>query len=185
MIRWFQNRFKVDDKAARGMIITKPYSSDKVIEGIFRGHWFHAKVDDKRSLFGIKGGRVLEILIAEGSRRPVENISDWRGYVFNGTVRNPSLKKIGDELLEKLDLLPLLSKPKPTPTVAELAASALKKSPFQGFCSDEGCFCYGEDLLVCKEFMTCQALDCHAGYKHKSRLDGVTIKQYPPKKRRK
>lgn len=164
------------------MIITKPHSKDGGIEGIFRGHWFQAQVSDEPSLFGIEGSRTHKLTVARGPSIPEAIVPALVGYQYDGEclICDEDYRGIVGALVLELDKLPILSKPKPTPTVAELAMWALKKSPFQGLYSDDGCFCYDEDLLTCKKFIACEPIDCHAGYKHKSRLDGITIKPYPP-----
>ena len=167
------------------MIVTKPYSEDKTIEGIFRGHWFSAEVEDSPSLFGIEGSRVTHLMISKDVRRPEILNGKSLGYCYTENmcvISDHNFIGIMAALMSKLINLPPLKRVPPTPNISQMVKSYINHSAFGGLYKD-GCCCWGDGIMECQKVINVDVSMCRAGYKHKSRLDGVTIKPYPPEKK--
>lgn len=169
------------------MIITKPHSKDETIEGIFRGHWFQAIVEDEPSPFGIRDGRVTELFLSENAEKPLELDSSlspyhWKdGQIHSSLIRMFKEEVVVEDLVLELEKLPLLTSIPETPDIQKMVKNYINRSPFSGLYK-EGCCCWGDRIMECQKVINTDISMCRAGYKHKSQLDGVTIKPYPPRR---
>ena len=167
------------------MIITIQHQKDGRIEGIFRGHWFSAVVYDEPSMFGINASRVDMLFIGKDAHSCSKLVPSTAGYYHHSgllVVFLKDYKGIVLALLSELDSLPLLSTTPETPDIAKIVKDYIDHSVFGGLYKD-GCCCWGDGIMECQRIINVDVSMCHAGYRHKSRLDGITIKPYPPERK--
>jgi len=168
------------------MIITHPHDKNGIIEGIYHGHWFHAVLNDEPSLFGVDGGRVSELIISQSAAVPTIATDQFCGYVFMNSrtlVFDAVYQGIKATLTRELESLPKVHSIPPTPDITKMVKSYINNSAFGGLYK-EGCCCWGDGILECQKIIVADTSMCRAGYKHKSRLDGITIKPYPPDRKK-
>jgi len=167
------------------MIITKSHSKDGVIEGNHHGHWFRAVVHDENSMFGINNSRISELYLSHSAARRDSLNPDYAIFYFAGGQTITSLPEFAywvQELILELNNLPFLFSVPETPDIAKMVKSYINHSAFGGLYKD-GCCCWGDGIMECQKVINVDVSMCRAGYKHKSRLDGVTIKPYPPERK--
>jgi len=168
------------------MIITIQHQKDGRIEGIFHGHWFSAIVHDEPSMFGIRDSRVEMLFIGKNAHTCPKLIPSTAGYYYHSGLNIVALKDydgITVSLLSELENLPLLSVIPETPDIMKMVKIYINRSAFGGLYK-EGCCCWGDGIMECQKVINVDVSMCRAGYKHKSRLDGITIKPYPPERKR-
>ena len=168
------------------MIITIQHQKDGRIEGIFRGHWFSAIVNDKPSIFAIDGSRVDMLFIGRDAHTSSKLVPSTAGYYYHSGLQIVSLgdyRGISQALIDGLNDLPLLSVVPETPDITKMVKKYIDRSPFGGLYKD-GCCCWGDGIMECQRIINVDISMCRAGYKHKSRLDGITIKPYPPERKK-
>jgi len=167
------------------MIITIQHQKDGRIEGMFHGYWFSAVVHDEPTMFGIEGSRVDMLFIGKDAHSCSKLVPSTAGYYYHSGLLIVSLvdyKTISHALISELNNLPLLSAVPETPDIAKMVKAYIDRSAFGGLYK-EGCCCWGDGIMDCQKIINVDVSMCRAGYKHKSRLDGITIKPYPPEKR--
>ena len=177
---------KVVLKKGGRMIITKRHPRDGDVEGIFRGHWFRAVVHDEPSMFGIEQSRTSMLFIAKDAHSCRKLAGPAAGYYYHSGLCIVSLKDydgIIRSLISELDNLPLLSAIPETPNIAKMVKDYIDHSAFGGLYK-EGCCCWGDGIMECQRIINVDVSMCRAGYKHKFRLDGITIKPYPPERKK-
>ena len=137
-------------------------------------------------MFGIEQSRTSMLFIAQDAHSRPKLVPSTAGYYYHSGLCVVSLKDydgIIRSLISELDYLPLLSAIPETPDIAKMVKKYIYQSAFDGLYK-EGCCCWGDGIMECQRIINVDVSMCRAGYKHKSRLDGITIKPYPPERKK-